>query len=178
MEKYDPNQIRDFDFVTVVKLLFQQWEYTEKRTVTVRGNGAGIDAIKAAVDFVYSNLDERNDTPYITLFNVESGDTLIVEDEEFQEEYWLGGMLVAAEIVSVEPVALPEEEDTSETYTAWVVFEGDTPCWTTVADSSRQAIDKYMTWASMITQSSELIWADMVNNGRSVAEVSMQKVKK
>lgn len=104
---YDPNLTNSGRMATqCVKLIFAEWDYRAEVTVKVGGNCRGLSVIKAAVSNAFDALkfDEYEGKEYseITL-KKPNGDELRVVDEELNGEGWLEDMLIAAEIISIEP---------------------------------------------------------------------------
>jgi len=105
---YDPNLTLCGRMATQrVRLTFGSWQYRHSMEVNVGGNCTGLTVIKAAVEQAYVEL------PYtmrlgeglvakMTLTDQE-GDSLLCEDDELRGENWLTDMLVAAEIISIQP---------------------------------------------------------------------------
>lgn len=105
---YDPNMTMCGRLAKqTVRLTFGQWEYRETFEVTVSGNLTGLDVISCAVERLYESL------PYEQILNVDTGKIDIVAtiqigelecmDEDILGEEWLAGMLIAAEIINIEP---------------------------------------------------------------------------
>lgn len=90
-----------------VRLTFGLWEYRETLEVTVGGNLTGLDVISCAIESLYETL------PYEEVRNERTGGTdimatinigeLTCQDEDLSGELWLAGMLISAEIISIEP---------------------------------------------------------------------------
>lgn len=105
---YDPNMTMCGRLAKqTVRLTFGQWEYRETFEVTVGGNLTGLDVISCAVESIYESL------PCEKILNMDAGEMDIVAtiqigelecmDEDVLGEEWLAGMLIAAEIISIEP---------------------------------------------------------------------------
>jgi hypothetical protein len=95
---FDPNLNLSGNASTkTVKLTFGLWDYRAEETVNVGGNTIGLSNISHAVEKVYDQNEGR-----ITLTK-EDGDRLLCEDEEDYGEDWLADMLVAAEIIDIQP---------------------------------------------------------------------------
>ncbi|WP_223306979.1 DUF5406 family protein [Citrobacter sp. S-77] len=105
---YDPNMTMCGRLAKqTVRLTFGQWEYRETFEVTVGGNLTGLDVINCAVENLYESL------PYEEILNVDTGEIDIVAtiqigklecmDEDVLGEAWLAEMLIAAEIINIEP---------------------------------------------------------------------------
>lgn len=86
-----------------VRLTFGLWEYRETFEVTVGGNLTGLDVISCAIESLYETLpyeeveDERDIIATINIGGVKC------KDENLIGELWLAGMLISAEIISIEP---------------------------------------------------------------------------
>lgn len=86
-----------------VRLTFGLWEYRETFEVTVGGNLTGLDVISCAIESLYETLpyeeveDERDIIATINIGGVKR------KDENLIGELWLAGMLISAEIISIEP---------------------------------------------------------------------------
>ncbi|ELD0487545.1 DUF5406 family protein [Escherichia coli] len=105
---YDPN-LTSCGRMTkqTVRLTFGLWTYRETFEVTIGGNLTGLDVISCAIESLYETL------PYEEIQDEYTGETgimatvniggLICTDEEISGELWLAGMLIAAEIISIEP---------------------------------------------------------------------------
>lgn len=112
---YDPNLTSCGRMAKqTVRLTFGIWEYRKTMDVVVGGNCSGMDVIDYAVELAHDQLEERSvycfekgrDRPYsvIVLAHMSEPDnTMECEDEEFRGYVWLRRMLIAAEIVSIEP---------------------------------------------------------------------------
>jgi hypothetical protein len=90
-----------------VRLTFGLWEYRETFEVTVGGNLTGLDVISCAVESLYESLPNEKilnlDTGEIdTVATIQIGE-LECMDEDVLGEVWLAGMLIAAEIINIEP---------------------------------------------------------------------------
>ncbi|EFJ2828368.1 DUF5406 family protein [Escherichia coli O21:H21] len=105
---YDPNMTLCGRIAKqTVRLTLGQWEYRETFEVAVVGNLTGLDVIRSAIENLYEGL------PYEEIHNAKTGSTevyatvrigdLECTDEELLGEYWLESMLIAAEIISIEP---------------------------------------------------------------------------
>ncbi|GCW16798.1 hypothetical protein HmCmsJML079_04991 [Escherichia coli] len=90
-----------------VRLTLGQWEYRETFEVDVVGNLTGLDVITCAIENLYEDLpyeevqDEYTGETNI-MATIQIGD-LACTDEDMLGEAWLAGMLIAAEIISIEP---------------------------------------------------------------------------
>lgn len=99
---YDPNLCNSGNMAKQrVRLTFGLWEYRKVIEIEQGGNCKGLTVIEAAVENVYAEL-EGGDTPRIELVSAD-GSTLECEDDEDRGEDWLQDMLIAAEIVSIQP---------------------------------------------------------------------------
>ena len=99
---YDPNMMLCGRTASqTVKLTFQQWEYTAEIEQVVGGNCTGLPVIDCAVCNAYDDLYMHEDIPYIILTD-SIGASLECVDEDCLGEDWLKGMLVKAEIISIE----------------------------------------------------------------------------
>lgn len=95
---FDPNMNLSGNVsIKTVKLTFGVWEYRYSIEIEARGNTSGLDVIRHATDLAYEKLYDGFE---MTCGN---GDTLLVEDDEGQEENWLYDMLISAEISSMVP---------------------------------------------------------------------------
>lgn len=85
-----------------ISMTFMDWAYSATHQATVGGNCRALDNLGAALSQLYDELpvDEWG-TAYIILTN-EAGDTLQSSDEDDRQTDWLMGMLVSANLVSVE----------------------------------------------------------------------------
>lgn len=92
----DPAQI-------TYRLVFMQWGYRAEHTATVRGHVMGMNSLQAALSQFHDRLSVDDLIPANMVLTDAAGDTLLVDDDEQREEDWLAEMLVAAEIISVEP---------------------------------------------------------------------------
>jgi hypothetical protein len=100
---YDPNLTNSGRMaIQVVRLTFGMWESRKTVDTTVGGNCNGLQIIDNAVGRIYDELPDRFDCPYIIL-DSPNGDTLECSDDEEKGEDWLKDMLIAAEIISIEP---------------------------------------------------------------------------
>lgn len=105
---YDPNLTSCGRMAKqTVRLTFGQWEYCETFEVTVGGNLTGLDVISCAIESLYATLpyeeveDERTgETDIMATINIGE---LTCQDEDLSGELWLAGMLISAEIISIEP---------------------------------------------------------------------------
>ncbi|ENH5344435.1 DUF5406 family protein [Escherichia coli] len=105
---YDPNMTLCGRMAKqTVRLTFGLWEYRETFEVTVGGNLTGLDVINCAIESLYVTLpyeevlDERTgETDIMATINIGE---LICQDEDLSGELWLAGMLISAEIISIEP---------------------------------------------------------------------------
>ncbi|EER0905635.1 DUF5406 domain-containing protein [Escherichia coli] len=105
---YDPNLTSCGRMAKqTVRLTFGLWEYRETFEVTVGGNLTGLDVINCAIESLYATLpyeevlDERTGkTDIMATINIGE---LICQDEDLSGELWLAGMLISAEIISIEP---------------------------------------------------------------------------
>ncbi|OSK92289.1 hypothetical protein ECXG_00799 [Escherichia coli TA447] len=101
---YDPNLTSCGRMAKqTVRLTFGLWEYRETFEVTVGGNLTGLDVISSAIESLYATLpyeeveDERDIIATINIGGLEC------KDENLSGELWLAGMLISAEIISIEP---------------------------------------------------------------------------
>ncbi|HGC0416133.1 TPA: DUF5406 family protein [Escherichia coli] len=101
---YDPNLTSCGRMAKqTVRLTFGLWEYRETFEVTVGGNLTGLDVISCAIESLYATLpyeeveDERDIIATINIGGVKC------KDENLIGELWLAGMLISAEIISIEP---------------------------------------------------------------------------
>lgn len=100
---YDPNLTSCGSKVKqTVKLTFGMWEYRAEMTVVIGGNCNGLTIIEAAVGDAFEKLCDDEDFAQI-IMTMPNGDRLTCEDDEGRGEDWLGKMLIAAEILSIEP---------------------------------------------------------------------------
>lgn len=102
---YDPNFTLSGKFADQkIKLTFGQWDYRAELIAEVGGNCTGLTVIESAVSDAYDRLPTMHsyEMKFIELKNSE-GDVLQCEDVCDEGEDWLGKMLVAAEIISIEP---------------------------------------------------------------------------
>ncbi|EOP1872668.1 DUF5406 family protein [Escherichia coli] len=90
-----------------IRLTFGLWKYRETFEVTVGGNLTGLDVISCAIESLYATLpyeeveDERTgETDIMATINIGE---LTCQDEDLSGELWLAGMLISAEIISIEP---------------------------------------------------------------------------
>lgn len=105
---YDPNMTMcGRTAKQTVRLTFGQWKYRESFEVTIGGNLTGLDVISCDIEQLYESL------PYEEVLNDDTGEIDIMAtiqvgelecmDEDILGEAWLAGMLIAAEILSIEP---------------------------------------------------------------------------
>jgi hypothetical protein len=86
-----------------VEIVLMQWAYKATFTLDVGGNCTGFSVIESAVGNLYEQLLGDADFARVTLTNA-TGDTLLCEDEEEEEEdVWLQRMVVSAQIVAWTP---------------------------------------------------------------------------
>lgn len=100
MKNYDPN-IR---FATQkVAITFQCWDYKTTKVAHIGGNCKGLDVIETAVDHIFSELADEQDTNYPSLELInDNGEGLDCENDGCQDGVeWLKNMIVNAEIVSI-----------------------------------------------------------------------------
>ena len=99
---YDPNMTSSGRMAKqTVRLTFGCWDYRKTVETVVGGNCTGFNVIDTAVGRVYEELPEERGAVYIVL---ERGDdTLYCDADEERGEEWLRDMLIAAEIVAIEP---------------------------------------------------------------------------
>jgi len=99
---YDPYMVCSGNMaLQTVRLTFAQRDYKKTFEAKIGGNCTGLTVIEAAINNVYDNLPRKLGA---TLLVLERGeDTLEVGDEDGAEDDWLKRMLVAAEIVAIEP---------------------------------------------------------------------------
>lgn len=93
-----------------VRLTFGQWDYRKTIEVEVGGNCLGMTVIKSAVGIAYDQLEQRGiygtDETYAVVMLQKLGipeEQLECGDEENHGDEWLSDMLIAAEIISIEP---------------------------------------------------------------------------
>lgn len=115
---YDPNfNLSGCLSCQTVRLTFGMWRYRLTLEVPVKGNLMGFDAIRAAVENVYESLpartvyDDRGRDEEMAEIQLQDpdGDTLRVEDDELKGEDWLRDMVIAAEIIDIEPAGHARE---------------------------------------------------------------------
>ena len=89
-----------------LKLTFARWNYRAEWFVDIGGNCMGLSVIESAVSSLYEKLPTTHsyDMPYIRLGD-KDGNCLECADEDDEGEEWLAKMLIAAEIVSIEPAS-------------------------------------------------------------------------
>ncbi|EFJ8857328.1 DUF5406 family protein [Escherichia coli] len=105
---YDPNLTSCGRMAKqTVRLTFGLWEYRETFEVTVGGNLTGLDVISCAIESLYATLpyeetlnERTEETDIMATINIGG---LTCQDEDLSGELWLAGMLIAAEIISIEP---------------------------------------------------------------------------
>lgn len=104
---YDPNMTMCGRLTKqTVRLTFGQWKYRQTYEVVVGGNLTGLDVITCAVESLYASLpcdyfhDDTGEEQAVATIAI--GD-LECSDEECLGEQWLGEMLVAAQIINIEP---------------------------------------------------------------------------
>lgn len=108
---YDPNLTYcGRRAVQRVRLTFGQWDYRKTMEVEVGGNCLGMTVINCAVGIAYDRLEQRgihgSDETYavVMLQKLDSQEEeLECCDEENHGDEWLRDMLIAAEILSIEP---------------------------------------------------------------------------
>lgn len=86
-----------------VLLTFAQWDYRLTKTVMVGGNCSGLTNIEGAISKFFGELYDANEDYQEIILTRADGDTLIVENDEGQDEEWLADMLIKAEILSITP---------------------------------------------------------------------------
>lgn len=97
---YDPNLTTSGRMAKQrVRLTFALWQYRHTVEVEVGGNCTGLDVIECAVGNVYDGLPSNTE---IVLTDQE-GETLGCRDDDLEGEDWLKDMLIAAEIISIQP---------------------------------------------------------------------------
>jgi hypothetical protein len=110
----DPNFSKGRGAVYTVRLTFGLWEYRTKMEVDIIGNIKGIDVIDFAVERAFDLLPVNgSENDYICKYIIltdNKGDTLECNDE-FEEDYWLKNMLVAAEIIDIKPYKNKEKRN-------------------------------------------------------------------
>ncbi|MBE5254567.1 DUF5406 family protein [Mixta mediterraneensis] len=102
---YDPNLVCSGKFANQkVKLTFGQWDYRAEIIAEVGGNCMGMTVIESAVEDAYDRLPTVHsyNLKYLSLHN-KNGDVLECPDDCDEGDDWLAKMLVAAEIISIEP---------------------------------------------------------------------------
>lgn len=98
MMNYDPNMVHCGRITKqTVRLTFGQWKARCVKEVVVGGNCTGLTVIETAIESLYDKLPDK------TLVMEDLDDTLECSDDEDRGEEWLKDMLVAAEIISIEP---------------------------------------------------------------------------
>lgn len=108
---YDPNLVYcGRRAMQRVRLTFGMWEYRKTMEVEVGGNCLGHTVIDAAVGIAYEDLEQRGiygtEKTYAVLLLQKPeapDDTMECDEEDMKGECWLGDMLIAAEIISIEP---------------------------------------------------------------------------
>ncbi|WP_313572016.1 DUF5406 family protein [Pantoea piersonii] len=102
---YDPNLVCSGKFADhKIKLTFGQWDFRAEVIAEVGGNCMGLTVIESAVSEAYDKLPKMHsyEMKFITMKN-DVGDVLQCEDDCDEGDDWLGKMLIAAEIISIEP---------------------------------------------------------------------------
>lgn len=100
---YDPNLVLCGRMAKqTVRLTFGNWQARCVKETVVSGNCTGFDVIEAAVENIYEELP-TDKWGSKTIVMESSDDTLECSDDDGREEMWLKDMLIAAEIVSIEP---------------------------------------------------------------------------
>ncbi|MCY1382142.1 hypothetical protein D9M69_701290 [compost metagenome] len=96
--------------VQTVRLTFGMWDYRAVMEVKIGGNCTGLTVIDSAVENAYETLEQRgnygSDDTYAVLYLAKpSAPDQVLEcgDDEGHGDEWLKDMLVAAEIVSIQP---------------------------------------------------------------------------
>lgn len=96
---FDPNMNLSGEMsYKTFRLTFGLWTYRATKEVTVGGNCAGLSSLDAAVGAIYEEIADEGIT-----MTKENGEKLLTCDDEEQGERWLMDMLIAAEIIAVEP---------------------------------------------------------------------------
>lgn len=105
---YDPNLFCSGNRAKQsIRITFGMWHYRKVMEVDFHSNISGLDAIKCAVEHILDGLPRvgcspADQIPRIVL-EAENGDTLICDDDEDQWDVWLFQMVIAAEIIAVQP---------------------------------------------------------------------------
>jgi hypothetical protein len=101
---YDPNFVLSGRMAQQrVRLTFGTWEFRKTVETVVGGNCRGMTVIDCAIEDVYERLDTDNWGAKEIVLVKEDGDELTCPDEEYDGYEFLKNMLIAAEIVSIEP---------------------------------------------------------------------------
>lgn len=100
---YDPNMVLCGRMAKqTVRLTFGIWEYRCTKEVVVGGNCTGLQVIETAVESLYDKLPEDEwGVKFITMESEKENHEN--SDEEERGEEWLKDMLIAAEIITIEP---------------------------------------------------------------------------
>lgn len=85
-----------------IRLTFGLWRYRAAFEVAVGGNISGFDNIGCAIGALYDEMFGDNPDKPLVLTDSD-GNTLEATDDDAEEDDWLKEMLVAAEIVSIQP---------------------------------------------------------------------------
>ena len=111
---YDPNLTTCGNMATqTVKLMFALWEHRAEMTVQVRGNCTGLSVIESAVSIAYDQLEQEDcdgmGTMIAKLILIDpAGEHLESSDQDERGEDWLKQMLIAAEIIEIQPEEKPQ----------------------------------------------------------------------
>lgn len=100
---YDPNLIHCGRMaVQTVRLTFGLWKFRKTIDVNVSGNCRGLTVIEAAVENAYDQLPNAfcaSDFKTITMTD-ENGEEMGCDEDD---DNWLQNMLIAAEIIDIQP---------------------------------------------------------------------------
>lgn len=100
------------------RLTFGYEDYRTSVEVNVSGNCLGLFNIESAIDFYYGDLFDKtagNDYVHLELFRdtPQGRESLRMEDSLGEGETWLANLLVAAELIKLEPYS-PSSKATSK----------------------------------------------------------------
>ncbi len=94
---YDPNLVTNMQYAKQrVRLVFAAWDNRAVLEVVMVNNRSGAEAITAALDCVYEDIEG------VLRLHDSIGDCLTCEDDEDEGVDWLRAMLIKAEILSIE----------------------------------------------------------------------------
>lgn len=95
---FDPNlNLSGNTSIKTVRLTFGQWKYRRAVEVTVNGNTSGMETVFQAIEIA------RGQHFYGDKIVLYAGQSTLECENDDQEDEWLRNMLVAAEIIAIEP---------------------------------------------------------------------------